>query len=62
MCNIFDEEYNAEVGTALTFVKHLIARKLISFNMVEKIDIRKLIISDITFKDNRGDKIDYISG
>ncbi|MDP1396294.1 TnsA endonuclease N-terminal domain-containing protein [Lysinibacillus capsici] len=62
LCNIFDEEYNADVGTAITYVKHLIARKLISFNMMEKIDIRKLIISDITFKDNGGDKIDYISG
>lgn len=62
LCNRFDEEYNADVGTALTYVKYLIARKLISFNMMEKIDIRKLIISEITFKDNGGDKIDYISG
>ncbi len=60
-CNRFDEDYNLEVGTALTYVKHLIARKLIAINMVEKLDIRKIKISEITIKDSGGEKFDYIS-
>lgn len=62
LCNKFDEEYNLEVGTALTYVKHLIARKMIAFNMMEKLDIRKLKISEISIKDSGGNEIDYISG
>ncbi|EFI70147.1 Tn7-like transposition protein A [Lysinibacillus fusiformis ZC1] len=54
LCNKFDEEYNLEVGTALTYIKHLIARKMIVFNMMEKLDIRKLKISEITIKGNGG--------
>lgn len=62
LCNKFDEEYNLEIGTALTYVKHLIARKMIVFNMMEKLDIRKLKIGEITIKGSGGNKIDYISG
>ncbi|WP_369075722.1 TnsA endonuclease C-terminal domain-containing protein [Lysinibacillus sphaericus] len=56
MCNKFDEEYNLEAGTALTYVKHLIARKKIVFNMMEKLDIRKLKIGEITIKYSGGEK------
>lgn len=61
VCNKFDDDYNAEVGSAITYFKHLIARKFISFNMTEKMDIRKLNINEITIKENRGENIDNIS-
>ncbi len=59
LCNKFDEEYNLEVGTALTYVKYLIARKIIVIYMVEKLDVRTLKIDEINIKGNGGNKIDY---
>lgn len=61
ICNEFDENYNLEIGSAVIYFKHLIARKIIRLNMMEKVDIRKLDISEITIKDDGGEKIDYIS-
>lgn len=61
VCNEFDENYNLEVGSAIIYFKYLIARKLILLNMMEKVDIRKIDISEITINDDGGEKIDYIS-
>ena len=60
-CNRLDDDYKLEVGTALTYVKHLIARKIIIINMMDKLDIRKIKISEITINDTGGEKFDYIS-
>ncbi|MFY0744545.1 TnsA endonuclease N-terminal domain-containing protein [Solibacillus silvestris] len=61
-CNKFDEDYNLEIGTALSYFKYFTARKKISLNMSGKFDIRKFKVSELTFTEKGGDKIDSISG
>ena len=47
ICDEFDKEYNLEIGSALKYFRHLIARKLIKLNMEERIIVAKLTINDI---------------
>lgn len=62
ICDQFDENYNLEIGSALTYLKHLIARKLISVKMDDtRIIVARLSIDNIRINVNMEDNIDYIS-
>lgn len=60
ICDQFDENYNLETGSALKYLRYLIARKLLTVNMEERIIVSKLIKSNIEIHVSREDNIDYI--
>ncbi|MGE7694967.1 TnsA endonuclease N-terminal domain-containing protein [Lysinibacillus sp. NPDC094177] len=59
VCNRFDEDYNLETGSALSYVKHFIARKYISVDMNKKINPSNLSINQIILNISKEDNIDY---
>ena len=62
ICDQFDENYNLEVGSAITYLKHLIARKLITLKMDEKvIVVARLSIKNIKLNSSKEVNFDYIS-
>ncbi|KRG13974.1 Tn7 transposition protein A [Virgibacillus soli] len=64
ICNYFDETYQLETGSALGYFKHLIARKYITFDMKQKLNVRSLTTNQMTLITSKkvGKDIDYISG
>lgn len=61
ICDQFDNDFNLEIGSALKYFRHFIARKLITVNMAERIIIAKLTITDIEINKLEEGEIDYIS-
>ncbi len=61
ICDQFDKDYNLEIGSALTYFRHFIARKLINLNLEERVVVAKLTINDIEIYELEEGKIDYIS-
>lgn len=59
VCNKFDEDYNLETGSSLSYVKHFIARKYISVDMNKKINPSNLTINQITLNITKEDNLDY---
>lgn len=60
LCNEFDEKYNLDVGTSINYFKHLVARKVISVDMIEKkLNPNNLCVQEITFNQGEGDNFDY---
>lgn len=62
ICDQFDEDYNLEIGSAITYLKHLIARKLIILKMDETaIIVARLSIKNIKINSSKEINFDYIS-
>lgn len=61
ICDQFDNDFNLEIGSALKYFRHFIARKLITVNMEERIIIAKLTITDMEINKLEEGEIDYIS-
>ncbi|WP_318241048.1 TnsA endonuclease C-terminal domain-containing protein [Ureibacillus galli] len=62
MCDQFDINYNLEVGSAFTYLKHLIARKLITLKMDEAIIVvARLYMENIRINLSKEANVDYIS-
>lgn len=62
ICDLFDKNYNLETGSALLYLRHLIARKVITVTMDEnKLIAARLTINNIIFNDFKEDKVDLIS-
>lgn len=47
ICSAFDEEYSLDYGTSINFFKFLLANKYIEVNMVNKINLATLQVSQI---------------
>ncbi|MCH3965727.1 MAG: TnsA endonuclease N-terminal domain-containing protein [Clostridium sp.] len=43
ICNTFDKDMSLEIGSGLSIFKYLIINKIIEVNIVEKIDVNKVI-------------------
>lgn len=61
ICDQFDKDYNLEIGSALTYLRHFIARKIINLNLEERIIVAKLTLNDIEIYELEEGEIDYIS-
>lgn len=61
ICDQFDKDYNLEIGSALKYFRHFVARKLITLNMDERIIVAKLSVNDIEIHELEEGKNDYIS-
>ncbi len=59
VCNKFDEDYNLETGSSLSYIKHFIARKYISIDMSKKINPSNLTLDQIIMNVSKEDNIDY---
>lgn len=59
VCNKFDEDYNLETGSSLSYIKHFIARKYISIDMSKKINPSNLTLNQMIMNVSKEDNIDY---
>ncbi|WP_203247660.1 TnsA endonuclease N-terminal domain-containing protein [Sporosarcina beigongshangi] len=60
VCNQFDADYNIEIGSALSYIRHFVARKLISVDMEEIITASNLTIKELKMNVSGVDYFDYI--
>lgn len=55
VCNKFEEDYLLEPGSALNFLRYLLANKLVSLNMDIKINIRSIALHELSFNNLAGE-------
>jgi hypothetical protein len=54
-CNKFDEDYLLDPGTAVNFLRYLLANKFLSLNMDIKIDLRSISLQELSFNNLEGE-------